>query len=500
MPQETELKLRLAEADLPRLRRALSRLEKASPPRRQRLFSIYFDTPALDLLAAGQALRLRRVGRQWVQTLKGGGGVAAGLHRREERECRLSHGVPDIAAIASWLPAPARAVPLLPVFTTDFRRQTWTIHHGRAVVEVALDQGAIHSGARREPLLELELERLAGPTDALYALAASLAEALALFPEPRSKAERGYALFLGRPLAPSKAVLPQLAPTIPVEEAFGLLVGACLEHIQRNQAGVIASDDPEFVHQMRVGLRRLRAVLSLFSPMVPPASWAPWRDELRWLAGELGAARDWDVLQEECLPAFAAAGGPVTRLARAVARRRTKERQRARLAAASPRYARLMLALGRWLLRRGWRRRAEAERRAALSAPARAFARERLATRHARLLRQGRHLARLTAQERHRLRIRAKKMRYGAEAFASLFEPARARPYLEALAALQDLLGHLNDLTTARAHICRLCARARCREESTRFGEWASAHEERALGRLRACWKRLLRRERFWES
>src|SRR3989304_711458 len=87
MAIETELKLRIAPEQLARLRRyALFKEHQVTRPTTRRLYNIYYDTPKLELHNSGMALRLRRAGRQWLQTLKGGGSVKAGLHQRDEWE------------------------------------------------------------------------------------------------------------------------------------------------------------------------------------------------------------------------------------------------------------------------------------------------------------------------------------------------------------------------------------------------------------------------------
>lgn len=498
MAEETELKLRLADADLPRLSKAVSRLA-SGPSRQQRLVSLYFDTPSLDLLAAGHALRLRRVGRRWLQTLKGGGGVTAGLHRRQEQEAPAPGPQPVLERLPRRLRQQLRAAELTPVFRTDFRRRIWRVEGAGSRTEVALDEGHIEARRRSEPLLELELELLAGEPVALYDLALELAQHATLLPEPRSKAERGYALFRREAHQPSRARLPELDPDTRAEEAFVALLAAALEAIQRNQMGVLESDDPEFLHQMRVGLRRLRALLRLFSPVIPAAN---WQEELRWLAGELGKARDWDVLEDTLLPAFLAEDkARPAWLTRRIHRERLAARRMARAAVASARHGHLMLELGRWLATRGWRGELPVEQRATLDQPVRDWATARLARLHRKLLAAGRRLSRLDASQRHRLRIRAKRLRYGVESFASLYPTKGVRPFLKALACLQDLLGELNDLATASHRIEALAAAARhnhARREARRFAAWAARREKKLLGDLPKTWKRFRRQSQPW--
>lgn len=506
MTEEIELKLRVQPADLPQLRAALTRLAGGQRPRQGKLTSLYFDTPQLSLLQAGAALRVRRVGRRWVQTLKGGGAVHGGLHVREEQESPVPHPVPDVSVFAPTptLPWPELAPELVPVFSTEFQRSTWRIPYQGSDIEAALDRGAVHTDTRQEDILELELELKAGAPAALYELALELAAALPLAPDPASKAERGYRLFRGAALAPVKAAAPALDTAMNVEQAFVAIVWNCLDQLQRNQRGVTEHTDPEFIHQARVALRRLRSALSLFSAAVPRASWESWAAELRWLGGELGAARDWDVLEEELLPPLLAhlqERRPLEYLPRRVRAERTKARRRARAAVSSPRYGVLVLGLERWLGARGWRGQAGAEEIALLDSPIHPLSELLLARRHEQVRRRGRHLARLSDARRHRVRVTAKKLRYAVEFLQALHPRKAVRPYLAALVGLQDVLGALNDDATALRHAAELCGAARdphCGEEAGILTGWSAARMEQQMQSLGKVWKEFQRARPFW--
>ena len=199
---ETELKLSLDAAEVPRL---LSHPLLRQPARAQRLLNTYFDTPALDLQARRMAVRERLAGEQWLLTVKTAGHSENGLSRRQEWEGPTTPGalqfdaLVDDAALAADLMTLRPA--LHPLFATDFERQRWVLEHEGAHIEVALDQGRIHVPGTplSEPLLELELELLAGLESGLSALAAALRQtaqgAIALTPSDTSKAQRGMALW-----------------------------------------------------------------------------------------------------------------------------------------------------------------------------------------------------------------------------------------------------------------------------------------------------------------
>jgi inorganic triphosphatase YgiF len=199
---ETELKLSLNEADLPRL---LAHPLLAQTGDTQRLLNTYFDTPDLALQQRRMAVRERLAGEQWLLTVKTAGQSQNGLSRRQEWEGPTTPGalqfdtLVDDAALAQDL---MRLRPdLRALFCTDFERQRWVITHAGAQIEFALDQGRIHVPGTElsEPLLELELELLSGPESGLMALADVLRQTpqgpVTLVPSDASKAQRGMALW-----------------------------------------------------------------------------------------------------------------------------------------------------------------------------------------------------------------------------------------------------------------------------------------------------------------
>ena len=159
MPVETELKIRIAPEQLARLKRhALFKTHQLSRPVTRRLYNIYFDTPNLELHQSGMALRLRRSGKQWLQTLKGGGSVEGGLHRRNELETAVSDPELDFSLlqVPEWkdiLPRKLRKK-LQPVFVTDFSRSSRMLSWQGAEIELCMDQGEISTEHLHTPICE----------------------------------------------------------------------------------------------------------------------------------------------------------------------------------------------------------------------------------------------------------------------------------------------------------------------------------------------------------
>ncbi|MGH8619400.1 MAG: CHAD domain-containing protein, partial [Burkholderiales bacterium] len=356
MPREIELKLAVAPRHLALLERS-PRL--AGRRARKRLYAIYYDTPDGALRQQGIALRLRRDGKRWVQTVKWGGGVSGGLHERGELEHAVAGPLVDFGAItepalATVFAAPALRAQLKPAFVTEFERLSVHIAPAPDVaIEVCLDRGAVKSGDRVEALSELELELKSGPAWRLYeaALALTGSPAIPFRLELRSKAARGYVLLGAGTEPPVKAVAADLRPDLPVQEAFRAIAFACLAQFQANQHGMLAGADHEYLHQMRVALRRLRSAFTLFRHVLPPEQATPHVTALRRLAGVLGAARDWDVFETERLPGVAAqfkGHRAVAALTKAVADTRRARTAAARRAIAGVRCQRYQLELAAW--------------------------------------------------------------------------------------------------------------------------------------------------------
>jgi triphosphatase len=517
---EVELKLLVAPEDLTRIdRHPAVRAVRRGGARKHALATVYYDTPSSDLARAGVALRLRRDGNRSIQTLKGGGGVAAGLHERDEIEWDLSGHSLNVALLDSTPYAELFAkrkvrARLRPVFTTEFARVARTLAFpDGTLAELALDRGVIRAGRHEAPISEAEIELKGGDLARLFALARTIARDVPLRLGHASKAERGYAL--GHAAAP-----PQKARVAPLEEALTAgaalrrIAMACVAQMQANEDGLHAGRGPEYLHQLRVGLRRLRSCLGLVALASSKEAVAPLAEELRWLGGALGAARDWDVFMTETFPPlarrFAAAEGLASFRARAARVRRAHDAA-ARDAVSSQRYTDLLLALGAAFARDDLPAFAvnaapaaagEGEATPRLDSPVGTFAAFVIARRDRRIRKRGRDVPEAPPEERHRVRIAAKKLRYAAEFFAPLYPAKRVTRYVEALETLQDILGALNDA----AVVDRLLA-----EVATGGGRptapgidglvrgWVAAVAQHELARFPRAWDEFEEAKPFWE-
>lgn len=460
MAVETELKLSLPPGAVTRLRRhpALAGVR----PERLRLANTYYDTPALDLKRSKIALRHRRMNWGFLLTVKSAEPAAGGLARRSEWEAPSQPGAFDFShvddkALRGRL---AAIVPMLqPAFTTDFLRTTWLVERGGARIEVALDRGEVRCEregvVRVEPICELELELVSGPTAALFDLALALQESLPVRPAVASKAERGFRLFLGEATKPYRAGGSLLSGELAPLAAFCRVAFDCIEHLQRNEAG-LCGDNPEFLHQARVAIRRLRTAMRFWGLVLPQGFVETFDPSWQALARTLGEQRNLDVFVGHTLPPLHKRfpdRPSLRRLEAAARRRQVVARKAVRATIEHPAYARLLLQFVAALCALS-----EADEAGTVPdsvATLASFARQRL-QRFAKTVRRRGEATGSDPEAHHRLRIAFKRLRYALEFCAPLFRRKRLRRYLSAASEMQEVLGDMNDLAVTAGIIADL--------------------------------------------
>lgn len=467
---ETELKLHVPQTGCASFEKALKR----GAVQTILLRAMYFDTPQRHLVRQKVALRLRLENDQWVQTLKLSGGDSS-LTRIELNHLRPSP-VLDLT-VYTGTPAESIIVNLgihlavtYEVHVLRLMRQSRT---PSGIVEIAYDTGFIRSGELELPLCEVEFELKRGQIGALFSMAAKWQRDHGLVMDARSKSERGDLLAqMGLKLAaltqtqgvsdvvnakakqiesywaPRNAKAVKLMPGMSTEQALRVVMAECLDQIVRNAAvlaeidtqGIYHLDTTEHVHQLRVGIRRMRTAWSLFNGLctLPPEA---QRSEVRKHFGRLGGSRDNQVLFNDLLPALQAAGQPALVFETPAIADDASEVTKDPL-------------FQSWLLNM-----CEFVNTAPLSLPpavegpttprVKKMLLSKLDKWHRKIVRDGVQFAMLEIQARHDLRKRVKKLRYAMQFTDALLPEKALSAYLKALSQVQNILGDMNDLYNA---------------------------------------------------
>jgi len=448
---EVELKLQVPGS-------ARSAVDKAvagrTPARRRRLQAAYADTPDALLARHSLALRVRREGRDWVQTLKGAG---------DDTLTRFEHNVRLLAPPAVQAPTidPTlhrgttvgdRLLALLgqgsgydgPAtlgvrYRTDVLRRTRLQRSAGTQVELAFDSGAIQAGDAVWPLCELEFELVGGEPAALIELARQWMRRHGLWVDTRSKAERGDLLARGTRIAPARGARPVvLKREMSPHAAWLVVLRECLAQVAANASQIASGEHgDEHVHQLRVGLRRLRSAWQLFDFIATDPALA---DGAAMLFRGLGAARDQLVVDT----AFAAELG---RALESVGVQPAPKRARSADASSTEllrNEATQTVLLG--LIEASVEPEPVGD---AVPVPIAERLARPLRRWHKQAVADARRFAELDDPQRHRLRRRIKRLRYAVEFSAGLFERKAVRRYLKPLRALQERLGAISDVIVA---------------------------------------------------
>jgi len=341
MQKETEIKLRASRETLAALRdHPLLKKRNKSGWQRHELFNQYYDTPGRELAQAKVALRLRRDGDQFIQTLKSRGQSVAGLSERNEWDWYLDKAKLDPKKLTDdcWPAALAELdkKTLKPIFTTDFVREKAEIAWGRGkakvVIEAALDLGQVLVGKHAEEICELELELRQGEPEALLELASELAADLPLMPCDISKAERGYRLHDADSYALSLPA-PALEASMALDDTFAALAWHLLGNSQRLAEQYRFNGHWKLLGQWLQQLVDLRALLGSLGQAAPRASSRELRELLDALIQDwrprIEAGQDDEAIRQSAPGEFAA------------------ELDR-------PRWGLFSLKASLWLLQRGW--------------------------------------------------------------------------------------------------------------------------------------------------
>lgn len=467
-PLECELKLAGTRAELRKAETALNRIVgKRIEWSVDRLVTSYYDTSDRRLSKRSVALRVRKKGRTFTQTVKAKALSSATISQRPEWNVDVKSTRPDIDA----LPAAARkrvglVLPneLRKLFTVDVERKKADIElAGKdgaepTIVEIALDRGEVKTGRKSTDMTELEIELVSGDPAAIFDLALQLADT-GLSINQVTKAETGYRLIDGA-VDPLPVRLPKfkLDPSHSANDVIAEIFSAGLANVLDNEAATRLGKDPEGVHQMRVSLRRMRSALSVFRRLIDAdqCQWA--KDELKWLASSLGPARDWDVFGMDILDpvdGFGVDVDAINELRDGVKVKQQTAYDHAREVLSSPRYTRFLIGMSQFIATETWRP-LDAKDNHPLERPIKNVSGAILGRALRRLMRAGRGLRKMSIEQRHDARIELKKFRYATDFLHSLYPQDRVRPFMKSLSRMQDQFGHLNDVAVAKDLLAEL--------------------------------------------
>ena len=449
LPQEIELKLDVEPGFLAALKD--HPLLKNKRPSQAKLEAVYYDTPKGKLADAGVSLRVRREGRTFVQTVKAESG--GGLIKRGEWQVPVPARAPSKKALRK---TPARKLlngsikKLQPVVETHVERSSWNLEVDRSKIELAIDEGEVLAGRETLDLAELELELKEGSPETFFSLAKSLGNDVPLRLGVQSKVQQGRALRSGTAREVHKAEPVHLARDATAGDALRAIVHNCLRHFRMNEPLLLEDRNPAALHQCRVALRRLRSALALFKDLIPDERSQAIRGSLKEIAGELGKARNLDVFLTG--PAKQEAESQASEIVDAaefmakVEARRQKVYGEVIARLDGTEFRQLVLEIVAWAEIGEWRDREAAQ------TSLRAHGRRKLKRQHRSIRRTtSLDLASMTEEERHKIRIKAKKIRYSCEFFNAISRrPKRYERYLNGVTVVQERLGDLNDATTTR--------------------------------------------------
>ncbi|MHA7815039.1 MAG: CYTH and CHAD domain-containing protein [Pseudohaliea sp.] len=495
--EEIEFKAGVDAATLARLRRHRA-LRPATIGRAstRKLLSIYYDAGDLRLMQAGLFLRMRRSGGHWEQTVKAARLALPGLQRVTEVTDPADSPTPSLArishaAVRRALEGALAGAALQPVCRSDIQRTTRLLEAAEGRVELAFDRGSVTAGDVVDPFCEVEIECIDGGAEPAWAWAQTLLGREAARLVQPSKAARGFTLVAGgEPLraAPDRSNPSTLGPQRNAEAAVEAMLALLARSIAENLYTVFTRDDPEGPHQLRVALRRLRALLAASDGLLRDGCCDGLARRARDLGRLLAPLRDADVLTALLLEA-----GRDDELDAALVARQHAVREEVREAlrqAGATGFAITLLRLvdeGAWLPRGKKRRKRLRQPVAGALAPA-------LDAQWSKVRRHGRGFGKLDAAARHRLRKDLKVLRYMLEITALDPEAPPPSGLLKALGRLQDALGVLNDADNLAGLRLSLddpaLARALARRQS-RLPVLKKAARRKEQAKARRAWDKL---------
>ena len=350
----------------------------------------------------------------------------------------LRRYVKNKQAQALLKPVLASKQPLILQFRTEVKRLNVQMNHGDSHIEIALDQGWLIAAHQKVKISEIEFELKKGQISDLIACLQPWVKQYHLYLDVQSKAARGYALLNTQPQAATYAQSFSLNQTHSAELALKQMIASCLQHILPNASAIARGNyQASHVHQLRVGIRRLRSVLKSF------ADWTIhdltlWQQQLKSLFQHLGSTRDYDAIVSDVLPALQNAGAPFDSLPQP--KRKSHDlSQHFR----EPSTSLLWLDLLNF------------SQHASATDPSQDLthlAAKQIANLQRKISGQSDNFMQLSTEQKHQLRKQVKQLRYSLEFTHSVLKPKQVKRYLKTLKPLQEVLGEFNDLCVAEEY------------------------------------------------
>ncbi len=489
----------------------LSLLAANGPAKSIDLTNTYFDTEDFALSDAGCSLRIRQGGEQVLQTLKIPSERHPDKRTRQEFERQVSRTTPHLsAAEMRQLPKHLRRrigeQKLNPVFATKYTRVTWTIQQGKSTIEVALDRGVVTAGSQQSPISEIELELKSGLVSDVLSLAMELCQRAPLILTAETKSERGARLARNqKPASGRGARSVKLKSRMSPAEAFHLLGEESFAHYFENYSAAGTTPEPEMVHQMRVALRRLWAILWAFRPLCAHEHEKELGNQLKAMNRHLARARSMDVFKESVLPQAIMASQDKELQKRAIAQTEegaANERRELTRYLKSPEHTQNMLKL-EYVLRKLY---LDIEQN--LSAGPRdlkEFVSGRLAELNTRLRKGHAQIPPPETKAFHHRRLSFKKLRYLTDAFGRLFDEKDIERYIKRVARLQSAYGAVNDavastqdIEAVRTALARQGSQSVASDFSQRLATWRSMKLNGDQQHLSKLERKLAAQKVFW--
>jgi len=499
----TEFELKF-EIPADRLHAVAAALQKIKA-KKQRLLASYFDTPDAGLTQRGIVVRVRKEGRRWVQTAKcpalgpllrlehnvNLSFTASTTDRSPRIDLSLHNGTEVGAAIAQALDLKKeKSMPeLVRLYETDVERLTARVGHGTSTVEIALDQGRIVSGSQTLNLCEIEFELKEGSPEDVVALAKKWCADYGLWLSSITKSMKGQRLRSNTLFAPAvSAVLPKFDRKANGKEIFVAALESCLNQILPNASDLAGgSPDAHQIHQLRVGIRRLRTAMRDLEFLVGTADTA-WEEPMVATFRALGRHRDATYLVSNLQALMKADGGPPVHFESTVSSSLPSPQTVVR----SPAFQDALLSL----IALAHTCRSDANSTGLSHKKAMKVLSSHLGKLHKNAVAGGKKFLSLDEDHQHDVRKRMKRLRYLAEFLAPLFPSSQTGVFVSGLKPPQDALGLYNDeIMGLKAYLEQAE-----KDQAAWFGAgWLSA---RRLHNATACQKKLIRFAKikpFWK-